>query len=83
MGVGGQASKPSKTKLAIFSDTSSIPPVMSSMGESSKGWGTIGSLADRKKENVVEAKPWVGETLQTSVKKSSAPKMPVFRDPVS
>ncbi|KAJ2973807.1 hypothetical protein NUW58_g8846 [Xylaria curta] len=29
----------------------------------------------------MEAKPWAGETLKTSVKKSSAPKMAVFRDP--
>ncbi|KAI0456572.1 Mad3/BUB1 homology region 1-domain-containing protein [Xylaria acuta] len=81
MGVGGQSSKPGKSKLAIFSDTSSTQPAMSSTGESAMGWDTIGSLADRKKENVMEAKPWAGETLKTSVKKSSAPKMPVFRDP--
>ncbi|KAI8635142.1 Mad3/BUB1 homology region 1-domain-containing protein [Xylariaceae sp. FL1651] len=81
MGVGGQAPKPSKSKLAIFSDASSTAPVVSTMGESARGWDTIGSLADRKKENVMEAKPWAGETLQTSVKKSSAPKMAIFRDP--
>ncbi|KAH9909181.1 Mad3/BUB1 homology region 1-domain-containing protein [Xylariomycetidae sp. FL2044] len=80
-GVGGQSSKPGKSKLTIFSDASSEAPAMSSMGEGSKGWDTIGSLADRKKENVVEAKPWVGETLQTGVKKSNGPKMAVFRDP--
>jgi checkpoint serine/threonine-protein kinase len=83
MGVGGQSSKPSKSKLAIFSDASSTAPALSAMGETSKGWDTIGSLADRRKENVMEAKPWAGETLKTSVKKSSAPKMAVFRDPVS
>ncbi|KAI0483028.1 hypothetical protein GGR56DRAFT_686193 [Xylariaceae sp. FL0804] len=81
MGVGGQSSKPSKSKLTIFSDTDSAQPAVSAMGEGAKGWDTIGSLADRKKENVVEAKPWVGETLATTVKKSSAPKMAVFRDP--
>ncbi|GAW25236.1 putative checkpoint serine threonine-protein kinase bub1 protein [Rosellinia necatrix] len=81
MGVGGQSSKPVKSKLAIFSDADSAQPAMSSAGESSKGWDTIGSLADRKKENVVEATPWAGAVLETSVKKSSAPKMAVFRDP--
>ncbi|KAI0864241.1 Mad3/BUB1 homology region 1-domain-containing protein [Xylaria cubensis] len=81
MGVGGQSSKPAKSKLAIFSDADSTQPAMPSKGETTKGWDTIGSLADRKKENVMEAKPWVGETLKTSVKKSSGPKMPVFRDP--
>ncbi|KAI1177543.1 Mad3/BUB1 homology region 1-domain-containing protein [Nemania sp. FL0916] len=85
MGVGGQSSsRPTKSKsskLAIFSDASSTEPAMPAVGEGPKGWDTIGSLADRKKENVMEAKPWVGETLKTSVKKSSAPKMAVFRDP--
>ncbi|KAI2471226.1 Mad3/BUB1 homology region 1-domain-containing protein [Annulohypoxylon bovei var. microspora] len=81
MGIGGQSSKPGKAKLAVFSDASSDAGAMSKMGEGSKGWDTIGSLADRKKENVVEAKPWAGETLTTQVKKSSGPKMSVFRDP--
>ncbi|KAK8049484.1 checkpoint serine/threonine-protein kinase bub1 [Apiospora phragmitis] len=51
------------------------------MGSGSKGWDTIGSLADRKKENTMEPKPWAGETLQAGGKKSDGPKMPVFRDP--
>ncbi|KAI0021512.1 Mad3/BUB1 homology region 1-domain-containing protein [Xylariomycetidae sp. FL0641] len=80
-GVGGQSAKPGKSKLAIFSDADTAAPAMSSMGEGSKGWDTIGSLADRKKENMVEAKPWAGETLKTSVKKSNGPKMAIFRDP--
>ncbi|KAI5926760.1 Mad3/BUB1 homology region 1-domain-containing protein [Camillea tinctor] len=80
-GVGGSSSKPGKSKLAIFSDTNSTAPAMSSMPEGGKGWDSIGSLADRKKENVMEAKPWAGETLKTSVKKSNGPKMAIFRDP--
>lgn len=83
MGLGGHSSKPAKAKLAVFSDAGSEASAMSSMGEGAKGWDTIGSLADRKKENVVGAKPWVGETLTTQVKKSNGPKMAVFRDPVS
>lgn len=85
-GVGGPSSKPAKAKLAIFSDADAAQPAMSSTsasGGGSKGWDTIGSLADRKKENTMEPKPWVGETLKTSVKKSSEPKMAIFRDPVS
>ncbi|KAI1383282.1 Mad3/BUB1 homology region 1-domain-containing protein [Hypoxylon trugodes] len=81
MGVGGQSSKPGKAKLAVFSDAGSEGSAMSKVGEGAKGWDTIGSLADRKKENVVGATPWVGETLTTQVKKSSGPKMSVFRDP--
>lgn len=82
-GVGGPSSKPGKAKLAVFSDADAAPPAMSSMGAEAKGWDSIGSLSDRKKENVVEPKPWAGETLKTDVKKSSGPKMAIFRDPVS
>jgi checkpoint serine/threonine-protein kinase len=83
MGIGGPAAKSGKSKLAVFSDTGSAAPVMSSMAEGSKGWDTIGSLADRKKENTMEPKPWAGETLKAGGKKSSAPKMSIFRDQVS
>ncbi|KAK0618158.1 Mad3/BUB1 homology region 1-domain-containing protein [Bombardia bombarda] len=82
-GVGGQAPvKPARAKLAIFSDADAAPapPALSARGPESKGWDNIGSLADRKKENVVEPKPWAGETLKAGGKKSSAPKMAVFRD---
>ncbi|KAJ4136708.1 protein kinase [Fusarium oxysporum] len=77
----GGAGKPSKSKLAIFSDADAQPSAMSSMSAGSKGWDSIGSLADRRKENAVEAKPWAGETLPAGGKKSTAPKMSVFRDP--
>ncbi|KAK7753247.1 protein kinase [Diatrype stigma] len=80
-GVGGPSSKPGKAKLAVFSDADAAPPAMSSMGSGAKGWDSIGSLSDRRKENVMEPKPWAGETLKTEVKKSSGPKMAVFRDP--
>lgn len=80
--VGGATSKPAKSKLAIFSDADAKPAPLSTMDQGSRGWDTIGSMADRKKENTVEAKPWVGETLKTGVKKGAAPKMAVFRDPV-
>jgi checkpoint serine/threonine-protein kinase len=83
MGIGGAAAKSGKSKLAIFSDSDAAAPTAPAMGSGSKGWDTIGSLADRKKENAVEPTPWVGETLQAGGKKSSAPKMSVFRDPVS
>jgi checkpoint serine/threonine-protein kinase len=83
MGVGGTTSKPSKPKMAIFSDADAAAPAMSAGGGGSKGWDTIGSLADRRKENAMEPKPWAGETLKAGGKKSSAPKMSVFRDPVS
>lgn len=81
--ASGGASKPNKSKLAIFSDADAKPSPVSTRGAGSQGWDTIGSLADRKKENAVEAKPWAGETLQAGGKKSTAPKMSVFRDTVS
>jgi checkpoint serine/threonine-protein kinase len=67
--------------LTIFSDAASTAPAIAS-GPDTKGWESIGSLADRKKENVMEPKPWVGETLKAGGKKSST-KMAVFKDEVS
>jgi checkpoint serine/threonine-protein kinase len=81
-GVGG-AAKPAKAKMAIFSDAdaSASQPVTAT---TTKGWESIGSMKDRKKENTVEAKPWVGETLKAGGKKTTgAAKLAVFRDPVS
>jgi checkpoint serine/threonine-protein kinase len=79
----GSSSRPAKSKLAIFSDADAKPPALSSRGPESKGWDTIGSMADRKKENSMEPKPWAGETLKAGGKKSAAgAKMMVFRDPV-
>lgn len=84
-GLGSQAAKPGRAKLQIFSDADAAAeaPAMGSRDAGSKGWDTIGSLADRKKENAMEAKPWAGETLPAGGKKSSGLKMAVFRDPVS
>lgn len=83
--VRGQKPKPAKAKLQIFSDADAAPEpsTLGSRGAGSKGWDNIGSLADRKKENVMAPKPWAGETMQAGGKKSSAPKMAVFRDTVS
>jgi checkpoint serine/threonine-protein kinase len=80
-GVGGTTSKSGRQKLTIFSDAASTAPAIAS-GPDTKGWESIGSLADRKKENVMEPKPWVGETLKAGGKKSST-KMAVFKDEVS
>ena len=84
-GLGGQSSKPARAKLAIFSDAdaAAAAPAMSSRGSGSKGWDSIGSLADRKKENTMEPKPWAGETLKAGGKKSSGAKLAIFRDTVS
>lgn len=80
-GVGGSSKiKSGKQKLKIFSDdeNGAAPAVSASPGA---GWESIGSLADRKKENRIEPKPWAGETLQAGGKKSST-KIPIFKDEV-
>lgn len=79
--VGGGTSKSGKPKLAIFSDGDE-PPKPGSSG-SSKGWDSIGSLADRKKENTTEARPWIGETLKVGKKNTGVQKMMIFKDEVS
>ncbi|RDA90024.1 hypothetical protein CP533_5263 [Ophiocordyceps camponoti-saundersi (nom. inval.)] len=74
-------SRPSKPKLAIFSDADAKPAsVLSSRGEGSKGWDTVASLADRKKENTMKSTPWTGETLKAGDNKGVAAKVTVFRD---
>ncbi|KOS21017.1 Mitotic spindle checkpoint component mad3 [Escovopsis weberi] len=77
--TGGGSSKP-RSKMAIFSDADAQPSAMSSKDAASRGWDSIGSLADRKKENSMEPKPWAGETLKVGGKKPAG-KMAVFRDP--
>lgn len=83
-GVGSSSTlKSGRQKLAVFSDEGEGGPATNSGSESVKGWESIGSLAERKKENIMEPKPWVGETLKAGGKKSGAPKMAVFKDQVS
>lgn len=74
--------KSKKPKMAIFSDADSgaSQPAVS---KPSKGWESIGSVQDRKKENTMEAKPWVGETLKAGKKPAPTQKMAIFRDEVS
>lgn len=83
-GVGSSTSRSGRPKLAIFSDAdgsaSGVPPQSDG---SAKGWENIGSLQDRKKENTIEAKPWVGETLKTGKRVGAAQKMTIFKDGVS
>jgi checkpoint serine/threonine-protein kinase len=81
--TGGAAkTKSGKPKMAIFSDVDSAAPGPAT-GGATKGWESIGSIRDRKKENEVEAKPWAGETLKVGKKAAPAQKMAIFRDEVS
>ncbi|KAJ5139159.1 uncharacterized protein N7515_004007 [Penicillium bovifimosum] len=78
--TGGAAkTKSGKPKMAIFSDADAAAPGPAT-GGATKGWESIGSIRDRKKENEVEAKPWAGETLKVGKKAAPAQKMTIFRD---
>ncbi|KAL4895387.1 Mad3/BUB1 homology region 1-domain-containing protein [Aspergillus ambiguus] len=74
--------KSGKPKMAIFSDADSAESQPAVSGQS-KGWDNVGSLHERRKENKVEAKPWVGETLKAGKKPAPVQKMAIFRDEVS
>ncbi|KAF2753673.1 hypothetical protein EJ05DRAFT_469876 [Pseudovirgaria hyperparasitica] len=77
-GSGVTGSKPGRQKMSIFSDTEEPP--RSGSSDSSKGWDRIGSLAERRKENRIEAKPWAGEQLRTAKTNNGVPKMAIFKD---
>ncbi len=73
-----------RQKLEIFSDAdAAASDVKPSTAETAKGWENIGSLEHRRKENVMEAKPWAGETLKAGKKTGAASKMMIFKDEVS
>lgn len=78
----GTSARPGRAKLAVFSDADAAPAALSSRGAGSKGWESIGSLAERKKENTMEPKPWAGETLKAGGSKKRGPKLEVFKDKV-
>ncbi|KAF3484422.1 checkpoint serine/threonine-protein kinase bub1 [Arthroderma uncinatum] len=80
-GGSGKVSRSGKPKMAIFSDANGgdeAPGTSSSPG--TKGWESIGSLKDRKKENTVEPTPWAGQTLKAGKKPVATQKMAVFKD---
>lgn len=78
-----KAAKPKsgKPKMAIFSDEGE--PARTSSSGSGQGWDSIGTIADRKKENAQEARPWAGETLKAGKTNKGAGKMMIFKDEVS
>ena len=82
--IGGMStSRNGNQKLTVFSDAEApAPSIRSHVGSEAKGWESIGTIAERKKENAQEARPWTGETLKTGKRPSSAPKMVVFKDEV-
>lgn len=83
IGGGGQKTRSGKPKMAIFSDADAAPAAQPAISEQKKGWDSIGSLPERRKENKVEARPWAGETLKVGKKPVPTQKLTVFRDEVS
>ena len=82
-GIGGSSTaRAGRQKLAIFSDADGPAPNINHAGEAAKGWDNIGTIADRKKENIMEARPWTGETLKAGKKTGGVPKMAIFKDEV-
>lgn len=84
-GIGGSSiARGGGQKLTIFSDADAPSSgAKCAFGGASKGWDNIGSIAERKKENTIEARPWAGETLKAGKKTSGVPKMAIFKDEVS
>ena len=83
-GIGSSSiSHGGRQKLAIFSDADApASNTKPTIGEGAKGWDNIGTIAERKKENIMEARPWTGETLKAGKKAGGAPKMTIFKDEV-
>ena len=77
------SSRSGRQKLAIFSDADgSASGSGDGNNDASRGWDNIGSIQERKKENLMEARPWAGETLKAGKKMGGAPKMTIFKDQV-
>jgi checkpoint serine/threonine-protein kinase len=75
------AKKAKSSKMQIFADVDEAD--RPSTGSSSQGWDNIGTLAERKKENIHAAKPMAGETLKVGKTNGGMQKMMVFKDTVS
>ncbi|RKF64551.1 putative protein kinase [Erysiphe neolycopersici] len=71
--------KNAKQKLQIFSDNDNNEASTISHNETA-GWQSISSLAERKKENTLEPKPWAGETLKAGGQGKSHTKIQVYKD---
>ena len=82
--TGTSTTKGVKPKMAIFSDADAPESALkASLTGGARGWDNIGSVSERRKENVVEAKPWAGETLKAGKRMNGPSKMAIFKDTVS
>ncbi|KAL9113621.1 MAG: hypothetical protein Q9227_002359 [Pyrenula ochraceoflavens] len=80
-GSGTGMARSGKPKMAIFSDSGAdTPPAPGTASANTKGWESIRSLKEQRKENTIEAKQWAGETLKSGKRAGTMPKMEVFKD---
>lgn len=66
------------SKMEIFADTGG-----DAQHDPAGEWADFGTRDGRRKENVIEATPWKGETLPQKRIAPRTPKMEVFKDTVS
>lgn len=72
------AGVPRPRKIQVFTDTEEP-----CSGPGNAGWESIGTLADRKKENSIAPKPWAGEKLPMRGNSTTpSERLVVFRDEV-
>ncbi|KAK7204640.1 Mad3/BUB1 homology region 1-domain-containing protein [Myxozyma melibiosi] len=80
-GMADGASSRPREKMAIFADPDGSAGVNP---ERSGGWESIGSIAERRKENTMESRPIEGETMKMMSRlppsSASREKMPIFKD---
>ena len=81
MGSSSRGGK--KSRLEIFADTGTEGRPDSSSNGGTNEWESIGTLKERKKENTVGARPWVGETIKSDMPQPKGPKLSIFKDQVS
>lgn len=70
------------SKVSVFQDSSST--YEKTPADSGSAWDMFGTMSQRRKENVMEAKPWEGERLpmDPEYRKKPVKSMSIFRDPI-
>ncbi|KAK9322103.1 Mad3/BUB1 homology region 1-domain-containing protein [Lipomyces orientalis] len=73
-----ESSRP-RAKMSIFVDPDGTA---AGTADRSGGWESIGTIAERRKENSTDARPWDGETMKMHQVQSNATreKLTIFRD---
>lgn len=73
-----------RSKMEIFADVEQPAGSATGARAGAKGWESIGTRAERKKENAVSPRPWTGEKLDMGAKTNAGMgKLMVFKDEVS